>query len=180
MFAWSRLHRQLYNHGSLIMWPLLILTFVTVQRLVELVIAKRNTAALLATGGKEIGAAHYPLIVAFHSLWILGLWIFAREQSINWTLIGVFAVLQTLRIWVLATLGKRWTTRIIIMPEKPLVVGGPFRFFKHPNYAVVACEIFVLPLAFGLVWFAVLGGAINLAILAYRIHVEERALSPQR
>ncbi len=162
------------------MWPLAILAFVTVQRIFELVIARRNTAGLMQKGGREIGASHYPIIVGFHSAWLLGLWIFARGQDVIWPLIAIFALLQALRIWVLATLGPRWTTRIIIMPEKPLVVGGPFKFLNHPNYLVVAAEIFVLPLAFGLVWFAVIGGLINLCILAYRIRIEEQALSPLR
>jgi methyltransferase len=92
----------------------------------------------------------------------------------------VFVVLQALRVWVLTTLGPRWTTRIILMPEKPLVVSGPFRYLNHPNYAVVTTEIFVLPLAFGLYWFALIGGMINLCILAYRIKVEESALAAKR
>lgn len=162
------------------MWPILIMAFVTVQRLAELVIAKRNTATLLANGAREIGAAHYPIIVLFHSAWILGLWILARGQEVNWLLMGIFAILQGLRIWVLTTLGPRWTTRIIILPEKPLVLAGPFKFLRHPNYTVVALEIFILPLAFGLVSFAVIGGIINLGILAYRISIEEAALAPSR
>jgi methyltransferase len=162
------------------MWPSIILVLVTAQRLAELVIAKRNTAALLANGGREVGAAHYPVIVLFHAAWLLGLWVLAREQAVNWILIGVFTLLQAARVWVLTTLGPRWTTRIILMPEKPLVVGGPFKLLKHPNYAVVATEIFVLPLAFGLFWFALIGGVMNLCILAYRISIEEKALSPQR
>jgi methyltransferase len=88
--------------------------------------------------------------------------------------------LQALRVWVLATLGPRWTTRIILMPEKPLVIGGPFNYVRHPNYAVVAAEIFVLPLAFGLIKFALINGIINLGILAYRIRIEEAALAPKR
>jgi methyltransferase len=162
------------------MWPIVILTLVTAQRLFELVLAKRNTAALLAQGGREVGAAHYPVIVLFHTTWLLGLWYFARGQDVNWILIAVFAVLQALRVWVLTTLGPRWTTRIILLPEKPLVVSGPFKYLNHPNYAVVAAEIFVLPLAFGLFWFAVITGVINLCILAYRIKVEESALAAKR
>ena len=162
------------------MWPEIILALVTMQRLTELVIARRNTAALIANGGREVGAAHYPVIVMFHAAWLLGLWFFARGQDVNWLLIALFALLQALRVWVLATLGSRWTTRIILMPEKSLVVGGPFKFLRHPNYLVVACEIFVLPFAFGLFWFGLIAGVINLAILAYRISIEEKALSPQR
>jgi methyltransferase len=161
-------------------WPIVILALVTAQRLAELVIARRNTAALLANGGCEVGAAHYPVIVLFHATWLLGLWILARGQEVNLLLLGVFVILQATRVWVLATLGPRWTTRIIVMPDKPLVMGGPFKFMKHPNYAVVAAEIFVLPLAFGLYGFAVITGIVNLAILAYRISVEENALRTMR
>ncbi len=162
------------------MWVILILLFVTVQRLIELVIARRNTATLLANGAREIGAGHYPVIVLFHATWLIGLWIMARGQDTNWILIGVFAILQSLRVWVLASLGPRWTTRIILLPEKPLVMSGPFKFFRHPNYAVVATEIFVLPLAFGLVSFAIVSGMINLGILAYRISIEDAALAQHR
>jgi methyltransferase len=162
------------------MWPIVILALVTLQRLCELVIARRNTSELIAQGGREVGAAHYPIIVIFHAAWLLGLWYFARGQAVNWFLIIVFATLQGLRLWVLVSLGARWTTRIILLPEKPLVVNGPYRYIRHPNYAVVASEIFVLPLAFGLHWFSLVGGFINLCILAYRINVEDSALSTKR
>ena len=161
-------------------WVVVILAFVTLQRLGELFLAKRNTAKLLASGGYEIGAAHYPIIVAFHTAWILGLWWLAPTQAVNWVLIGVFAVLQALRVWVIATLGSRWTTRIIRVPGETLVARGPFQFINHPNYAVVIAEIFVLPLAFGLVWFSIVGGLINIGILAWRIRVENTALAPVR
>jgi methyltransferase len=161
-------------------WALVIMAFVTLQRLGELVLAKRNTAKLLARGGYEIGAGHYPFIVAFHTVWILGLWWLAPAQTVNWVLIGVFVVLQALRVWVIATLGSRWTTRIIRMPGEILVTRGPFRLLNHPNYAVVIAEIFVLPLAFGLVWLSIICGLTNIAILAWRIHVENAALDPMR
>jgi methyltransferase len=161
-------------------WAVIILAFVTLQRLGELVLAKRNTAKLLASGGYELGGTHYPIIVAFHTAWILGLWWFAAAQSVNWILIGVFAVLQALRVWVIATLGSRWTTRIIRVPGETLVARGPFRFINHPNYAVVTAEIFILPLAFGLIWFSFIGGLINICILAWRIRVENAALASVR
>ena len=161
-------------------WVIVILALVTLQRLGELVLAKRNTARLLANGGYEIGAGHYPIIVIFHTAWILGLWWFAPPQSINWYLIGLFVVLQALRVWVIATLGPRWTTRIIRVPNETLVARGPFGFLNHPNYAVVIAEIFVLPLAFGLVWFSIISGLINIFILAWRISMENSALNPIR
>jgi methyltransferase len=161
-------------------WPVVILALVTLQRLGELVLARRNTAKLLAAGGYEVGAAHYPIIVVFHAAWLLGLWWLAPSQSVNWILIGIFAVLQALRIWVIATLGGRWTTRIIRVPNEVLVARGPFRFLNHPNYAVVTLDIFVLPLAFGLVAFAMISGLINICILAWRISVENAALTEAR
>ena len=161
-------------------WAIVIMALVTIQRLGELVLAKRNTARLLAAGGYEIGAAHYPVIVAFHTAWILGLWWLASTQPVNWYLVGVFAVLQALRVWVITTLGSRWTTRIIRVPGETLVVRGPFRFLNHPNYAIVTGEIFILPLAFGLVWFSIISGLINIIILGWRIHVENNALAPVR
>lgn len=161
-------------------WAIVIMALVTLQRLGELVLARRNTAKLLASGGYEIGAAHYPIIVAFHTAWILGLWWLAPSQPVNGYLIGMFAVLQALRVWVIATLGSRWTTRIIRVPGETLVARGPFRFLNHPNYAVVVAEIFILPLAFGLVWFSIVSGLINIGILSWRIHVENTALASVR
>jgi methyltransferase len=158
----------------------IILALVTIQRLAELVIARRNTRALLGKGAHEVGASHYPLIVAMHAAWLVALWIFAPGQPILWPLIALFVLLQALRLWVLATLGGRWTTRIIILPGAPLVTGGPFRFIRHPNYAVVVAEIAVLPLAFGLIWVALLFSALNAAVLTIRIKAEGAALRPPR
>ncbi|MBG1232276.1 isoprenylcysteine carboxyl methyltransferase family protein [Aestuariivirga litoralis] len=157
-------------------WSIIILSLVAVQRLLELVLARRNTAKLLASGAHEVGATHYPLIVGFHAAWLLGLFWLARGAEVDWFIIAGFVILQGLRLWVLATLGERWTTRILIVPGEKLVARGPYRFFSHPNYAVVAAEIFILPLAFGLYGYAIVGGLINLAILRLRISVENRAL----
>ncbi len=154
----------------------IILIFVTLQRLSELVIAQRNTADLMQRGGVETGAAHYPVMVALHASWLAGLWLFARQADVNWYLFAGFIVLQALRVWVLATLGRRWTTRIITVPGENLVLGGPFRFLRHPNYAVVALEMPLLPLVFGLTWYAMLFGLLNLAMLAWRVSVENNAL----
>jgi methyltransferase len=159
---------------------ILIMSLVTAQRFAELVIARRNTAALIARGAHEIGESDYPLIVAVHAAWLTSLWLLAPLQSIVWPMIGVYVLLQGLRIWVLATLGRRWTTRIIVLPGEPLVTRGPFRFFRHPNYAVVAGEILVLPLAFGLVATAILFTILNAAVLTIRIRTENRALAAAR
>ncbi|MBA3677430.1 MAG: hypothetical protein H0W74_08520 [Sphingosinicella sp.] len=157
--------------------PYLILALVTLQRLAELIVARRNTRRLLALGAYEAGAVHYPLIVMMHFLWLASLWWLAPGQPIYWPLISLFLLLQLGRLWVLATLGQRWTTRIIILPGAPLVRKGPFRFLRHPNYAVVIAEIAVLPLAFGLWELALIFSLANAAMLAVRIGAEEKALS---
>lgn len=154
----------------------LILVLVALQRLGELAVARRNTRRLLAAGAVEVGAGHYPLIVGLHALWLAGLFVLARESVPHWGWLGVFVILQALRVWVIASLGGRWTTRIIVLPEAPLVRRGPYRFMSHPNYAVVAAEIAVLPLAFGLPLYALAFSLLNAAVLALRIRVESQAL----
>ena len=129
-------------------WAALILGLVTAQRLGELVLARRNTRRLLAQGAHEVGAAHYPLIVALHALWLFGLWYMAvyrasLEQDISLPWLAVFIALQLGRLWVIASLGGRWTTRILVLPGEPLVQRGPYRFLSHPNYWVVAGELLV-------------------------------------
>ncbi|XAZ24173.1 hypothetical protein LVY75_13205 [Sinorhizobium sp. B11] len=159
------------------MWPsIALLTFVTAQRLAELVIARRNTMALFARGAREIAPDHYPYMVALHTGWLVGLWMLAAGQPIQLFWFCVFMLLQVLRLWVLATLRERWTTRIIILPGAPLVEGGPYRFFKHPNYMIVTGEIAALPLAFGMPFYALVFSLLNAAILTVRIRAENAAL----
>ncbi len=153
-----------------------LLAFVTSQRASELVIARRNTAALLKAGAIETGAAHYPVMVLLHASWLAGLWWFGWNAVLNPWFTAAYAALQVFRIWILATLGKRWTTRILTVPGETLVKRGPFKLFRHPNYVLVALEVPLLPLAFGLTWFAALFGALNFAMLWWRIRVENAAL----
>jgi len=157
---------------------LVILLLVLLQRLGELVLAARNTAALRTQGYQEVGASHYPVIVAFHAIWLAGLFLLARDAHVNWWFIAAFVILQGLRVWVLATLGRRWTTRVMVKPDEKLVASGPYKIISHPNYAVVIGEIFVLPLAFGFYAYSLIGGLINIAIVWYRISVEGKALRP--
>jgi isoprenylcysteine carboxyl methyltransferase (ICMT) family protein YpbQ len=154
-----------------------ILALVTLQRLGELVLARRNTARLRARGAIEIGAGHYPLLVLMHTAWLAALWIFGRDQDVDLVALSAFVVMQGLRLWVLATLGERWTTRIILLPGAPLVRSGPYRYFSHPNYAVVSAEIALLPLALHLPWLALVFTILNAAVLTIRIRAERRALS---
>jgi methyltransferase len=156
-----------------------ILGLVTLQRLGELVLSRRNTQRLLAQGAREAGAGHYPLIVVLHAAWLAGLWylvLFRGDGSVAWGWLVLFVGLQGLRVWVIATLGPRWTTRIIVLPGAPLVVTGPYRFVSHPNYMIVAAEILVLPLVFGLLWYAVVFSMLNAMVLWVRIRAEEAAL----
>jgi methyltransferase len=153
-----------------------VLALVTLQRLGELVLARRNARRLLAQGGVEAGAGHYPWIVGFHALWLAGLWILAWDRPVSPQWLALFLGLQIARVWVIATLGPRWTTRIIVLPGAPLVRTGPYRWIRHPNYAVVAGEIAVLPLAFGLPAYAVACSIINAGLLFVRIRTEDAAL----
>ena len=154
-----------------------LLGFVALQRLAELVLAQRNTAALKARGGVEYGAQHYPLMVALHGAWLAGMAVLAWDHPVNRLWLGVFIVLQIARVWVIASLGARWTTRIVVLPGTPPVEAGPYRFLRHPNYAVVALEIPTVPLALGLPAFAGAFFALNLGVLWIRIRSENNALA---
>jgi methyltransferase len=161
---------------SPVLW---ILALVAGQRLGELVLAEHNTRLLLAEGGREVGRRHYPLIIALHGAWLAAIAMTTPlATQPNWILIGVFVVLQALRVWVVATLGRYWTTRIITI-DAPLVRSGPFRFVRHPNYLIVTAEIAVLPLAFGDWVVAIVWSLANAALLFHRIRVERRALAPR-
>jgi methyltransferase len=157
-----------------------ILALVTLQRLVELRLADRNSRRLLTEGAVESSRGHYPFIVALHMLWLAALWWWAPGRSIDIPLLVLFALLQVGRVWVIATLGERWTTRIIVKPGAPLVRKGPYRFINHPNYLIVTLEIAVLPLVFGLWRIALLFSLLNAVILAIRIREENRALASLR
>ncbi|HEY2051571.1 MAG TPA: isoprenylcysteine carboxylmethyltransferase family protein, partial [Caulobacteraceae bacterium] len=153
-----------------------LLCLVSLQRLGELALARRNTARLKARGAHEVAPGHYPMIVGLHAAWLASLWSLGRRRRVNPAWLATFLALQAGRAWVLASLGERWTTRILILPGETLVRSGPYRFIRHPNYAVVAGEIAALPLALGLPRLAAIASAANAAALAIRIRAEERAL----
>jgi len=162
--------------------PALLLLLVTLQRLAELVHAQRNTRRLFAEGAVEIGAGHYPLLVALHAGWLLMLWsvVASGRGEIWWPAIIVYLAVEVARVWVMTSLGRFWTTRILVPADAPLVRKGPYRFLRHPNYWVVTAEIALLPLALGAWPLAVVFSILNAAILAWRIHIEESALAPRR
>ena len=158
--------------------PHWLIALVALQRLFELVLARRNTSRLLASGGHEIGANHYVLIVALHASWLGALWITVPASApISWPWFAAYLALECGRAWVMLTLGRFWTTRIIHLPGAPLVRSGPYRLVRHPNYAIVCGEIAVLPLVFGQWPIALVFSLLNAGVLTWRIHIENAALA---
>jgi methyltransferase len=156
---------------------LALLAFVTLQRAAELVLSARNARQLTACGGVEVGSGHYPFLVGLHAAWLAGLWLFALGRPLHPVPAVLFLALQPARAWVIATLRGRWTTRIIVLPGAPLVRSGPYRFLAHPNYVIVAGEIALLPLAFGLPEYALVFSVLNAVALFVRVRTEARALA---
>ncbi len=158
-------------------WHILI-ALIALQRLVELAIARINTRRLLAAGGIEYGARHYPLMVALHVAWFVSLVVFVPAgAALDPLLFVVFLVLQAGRVWVIASLGRHWTTRVIVVPGAALVKRGPYRWLRHPNYLIVIAEIAVVPLIAGAWEVAVAFTVANGALLWRRMQVENVALA---
>ncbi len=154
----------------------IVVALVAAERLIELAIARRNTRRLLAVGAVEHGARHYPFIVALHAAWLGTLLVWVPDDApIRWLFLTPFALLQFARVWVIASLGPYWTTRIIVPPGAPTVRRGPYRWLRHPNYAIVAAEIALLPLSFGAWDVALIFSLANGLLLSYRIRSEEAA-----
>jgi methyltransferase len=155
-----------------------LLAFVLFQRLAELWLSRRNTEHLLARGAVEHGASHYPFIVVLHGSWLAALVLTVpAEAAVDGFWLAIFVLLQLGRFWVLITLGAMWTTRIITLAGAPLVGGGPYRYLRHPNYAVVAGEIAVVPLALDAWMIAIVFSVLNAVLLYDRIRVENAALA---
>jgi methyltransferase len=157
------------------------LAFIFVQRGVELAWARRNTVRLRRQGAVEADAEGYPFFILLHAAWLASLAAFVPASTAPfWPLLGFFALVQLGRLWVLSSLGRYWTTRIITLPDAPLVQTGPFRYFRHPNYLLVIAEIAVLPLAFGAIVIATVFSALNLVLISRRIRIEESVLALRR
>jgi methyltransferase len=158
-----------------------VVALVALQRLGELIYSARNTRHLKRRGGIEHGSGHYPLLVALHAAWLIAIVVVVpADAAINWLPLGLFIILQAVRLWIVATLGGYWTTRIISLPDASLIRRGPYRLMRHPNYLVVIGEIALLPLAFGAWQIAVAFSILNLALLAWRRRVEDEALADRR
>ena len=156
----------------------LVVGLVAVQRLAEVAYGRRNERRLRAEGGVEAGAGHYPLIAGLHLAWLASMLLeVPADEPVRWPYLGAYLALQGARAWVMASLGQNWTTRVIVVPGRPLVRRGPYRYLKHPNYLVVAGEIALLPLVFGAWRIAAVYSVLNAILLAHRIRVENRALA---
>lgn len=154
---------------------------VAAQRLAELRISRRHERTLLARGGIEHGAGHYPVMVAIHSAWLVGNLIEGWRRGpaprrVAVPAFSTFLAMQPLRWWIIRSLGERWTTRVVTVTGEPRRTAGPYRHVRHPNYAVVAVEIAALPLALGAPATAAAGSLANAVLLRHRIRVEDRAL----
>lgn len=161
----------------------LLVAAVAVQRLCELAISRRHLRALLARGGREVGASHYPWMVALHAAFLVSclveVWLLGRPFRLPLALaaLAVLAAASALRLWTIASLGERWTTRVVVLPGEPLVTAGPYRWLRHPNYLVVVLELAAIPLVHGAWLTAAAFGLANLALLRLRTGVEDAALA---
>ncbi len=158
-------------------WGAALLGFLTLQRIAELWWARQNERRLRGAGGAEYGRPHLILIVLLHGAWLIGMWALAYDRPVEPLFLVLVVILQIARFWVLATLGRRWTIRIIVVPGEKLVARGPYRWLRHPNYAVVTGEIAAVPLALGLPFYALVFSILNAAVLAIRIPAENAALA---
>lgn len=159
----------------------ILVALVITQRLIELIIAKRNEYTILRKGGFEVGAAHYPLMVMIHSAFFVSLigevLLLDRNLSFLWIFfLTTFLIMQIGRFWCLYSLGPFWNTKIMILPNANVVKKGPYRYFKHPNYVIVTIELIFLPLLFNAYLTAILFTLLNALILSIRIPLEEKAL----
>ncbi|WNG88979.1 isoprenylcysteine carboxyl methyltransferase family protein [Mycobacterium sp. ITM-2016-00317] len=160
----------------------LFILLIAVERLVELVVSRRNARWSFAHGGKEFGRSHYPAMVSMHALLLVSCVVEVATQHrpllpwLGWPMVALVAASTAMRWWCVATLGKHWNPRLIVIPNAELVQKGPYRLLHHPNYTAVAVEVAALPLVHSAWWTAVVFSLANAAILRIRITSENRAL----
>ena len=154
-----------------------VLALVLLQRGGELVLARANTVRLLRLGAVEFDRTGYKFFVLLHAAWLIALAVTVPGATHpHWPLLELFFLLQAGRVWVIASLGRRWTTRLIVCPGAALVASGPYCLFRHPNYLIVLGELAILPLAFGALAIAVGFSVCNAALLLRRIRLERATL----
>jgi len=160
-----------------------LVVLVGLERLAELVVSRRNAAWSLERGGRETGQGHYRVMVVLHSGFLAAMLVEAYVRrpdvapGLAWSMLGLVLAAQALRWWCIATLGRQWNTRVIVVPGLPAVRSGPYRLLPHPNYVAVAIEGLALPLVHGCWITAVVFTLANAALMVVRIRVEEQALS---
>lgn len=153
------------------------------ERLVEVVVSRRNAAWSFANGGREFGQGHFPAMVALHTGFLFAcpaeVWLLDRPfvPWLGWPLLALAVLCQGLRWWCITTLGPRWNTRVIIVPGLPRITGGPYRLFRHPNYMVVVAEGIILPLIHSAWLTAIAFTLLNALLLRVRLRCEEDALA---
>jgi methyltransferase len=164
-------------------WYVGLVLLVVAARLVELVVADRHLRWALARGGVEHGAGHYPAMVLLHTALLVGCLVEVPLADrpflpwLGWPMLVLLVAAHALRWWCIASLGRRWTTRIVVLPGEPLVTRGPYRWLRHPNYVAVALEGVALPLVHTAWVTALLFTVLNaVLLLGFRIPAEERAL----
>jgi methyltransferase len=161
--------------------PQIAALLILLQRGLEELYSARNTRALLAAGGREVGRDYYPVVAITHLAWIAALFLLIPAgAAIIWPLLVLYLALQVARYWVIASLGRYWTHRIITLPDAPVVRKGPYAFVRHPNYAITIAETFLLPIVFGDAAVAVIFGCVWSAVLYYKILLEDQALAERR
>jgi methyltransferase len=163
-------------------WFLLLIVLVAGERLLELVVSRRNLAWSLARGGSEYGRGHYPFMVVLHTSLLVGAVVEVAVADrpflpwLGWPMLALVVAAQALRWWCIRTLGPRWNTRIVVVPGLPLVRRGPYRLLDHPNYVAVVVEGIALPLVHTAWVTAVVFTVANAVLLRVRLRAETRAL----
>jgi methyltransferase len=166
-----------YPLFGLIGAPQVAAVLLLLQRGLEESHSARNTRALLAQGAHEVGADYYRVVAATHLAWIASLgFLISPSAPVIWPLLVYYLALQAVRYWVIGSLGRFWTHRVITLPGAPAVKRGPYAVIAHPNYAVTIMETFVLPLAFGALALATIFAALWWVVLAYKMRLEDEAL----
>ncbi|WP_439542425.1 isoprenylcysteine carboxylmethyltransferase family protein [Hyphomicrobium sp.] len=161
--------------------PQIAALLVLLQRAAEEIYSARNTRALLAAGATEAGRSYYPVVATTHLAWIASLvFLIPPAAEVSTLLALTYLALQGVRYWVIATLGRFWTHRIFTLADAPIIRRGPYKFLRHPNYAVTIAETFLLPAVFGAYALGIIMGAVWTAVLAYKIALEDEALAARR